>query len=67
VVAGREGAQEGGADTAAGAAMGRNFSQISHGLTGRHWTMACVPDTEQDVTRPHFWPGLTTRLHAVLS
>ena len=36
------------ADTAAGAAMGRDLSQISHGLTGRHWTMASMPDTEQD-------------------
>ena len=39
---------EGRADTAAGAAMGRDLSQLSHGLTGRHWTMASMPDTEQD-------------------
>ncbi len=40
---------EGRADTAAGAATGRELSQISHGLTGRHWTMASTSDTEQDV------------------
>jgi hypothetical protein len=36
------------ADTAAGAAMDRNLSQISHELTGRHRTMASMPDIEQD-------------------
>jgi hypothetical protein len=60
VVAVREGAQEGRADTAAGAAMGRDFSQISHGLTGRHWIMASMPDTEQDadvrIRIPAHWP-----------
>src|SRR5512142_2664427 len=33
---------EGRADTAAGAAMGRDLSQISHRLTGRHWTVASM-------------------------
>jgi hypothetical protein len=51
---------EGRADTAAGAAMGRDFSQISHGLTGRHWIMASMPDTEQDadvrIRIPAHWP-----------
>jgi hypothetical protein len=59
VVAGREGAQEGRA-AAAGAAMGRDFSQISHGLTGRHWTMASMPDPEQNadvrIRIPAHWP-----------
>ena len=39
---------EGVADTAAGAAMDRNLSQISHELTGRHRTMASMPDSEED-------------------
>ena len=36
------------ADTAAGAAAGRDLSQNSHGLAGRHWTMASMSDTKQD-------------------
>src|SRR6476661_3617206 len=36
------------ADTATGAAMGRDLSQISHGLTGRYGTMASMPDIGQD-------------------
>src|SRR5947208_16779621 len=51
---------EGRGDTAAGAAMGRDLSQISHGLTGRRWTMASVPDTEQyadvRIRIPAHWP-----------
>jgi hypothetical protein len=60
VMAGREGAQESRADTAAGAAMGTDFSRISHGLTERHWIMASRPDTEQDadvrIRIPAHWP-----------
>lgn len=39
---------EASAGTAAGAAKGRDLSPFSHGLTGRCWTMAPVPDTQQD-------------------
>lgn len=39
---------EGRADRAAGAAIGRDLSQISHGLTGRYGTMPSMPDTGQD-------------------
>jgi len=60
-VAGREGAQEGRADTAAGAAIDKDFSQVSHGVTGRHGTMASMSDTEQDadvrIRIPAHWPG----------
>jgi hypothetical protein len=38
---------EGGHDTGAGAALDRGLSQISHILTGRHGTMAYVPDIRQ--------------------
>jgi hypothetical protein len=53
-------AVEGRADTVADAAMGRDLSQISHELTGRHRTIASVPDTEQDadvrIRIPAHWP-----------
>lgn len=36
------------------------ISQISHGLTGRHWTTASMPDTGQDldvrIRIPAHWP-----------
>ena len=33
---------------AATLATGTYLSQISHGLTGRYWTMASMPDSQQD-------------------
>lgn len=44
----------------AAAAVGRGLSQISHGLTGRRWTMTSMPDTDQDadvrIGIPAHWP-----------
>jgi len=33
---------------AATLATGTYLSQISHGLTGRYWTIASMPDSQQD-------------------
>jgi hypothetical protein len=45
---------EGCTRAATGAAIGRALSQISHQLSGRDWTMASLPDTEQDADL-RFW------------
>jgi hypothetical protein len=29
-----------------------NLSQLSHGLTGRYWIMASIPDCEQNAALP---------------
>ena len=41
-------------NTAAVAAKGRDLSQFSHGLNGQYWTVASIPDTQQDADL-RFW------------